>query len=472
LKEILKREIKFRSIFLIVKNLVNAIRFCLYYELSRKVSIYFPLLDTLLHEDYIKRVAHTITEHIVSRGSSQLCARFLTKPISIKEFKHTHNLAIVIGSLKGFFKNLLWDLEKDSEEYRLISKFKVKVIGTFFDWLIADYNGLKARRGIIVNDRFIDEVTFVKPVPIHSCFILNLPTESERYLHKKFSEALEKYKVTLINPYIASLRADSKLLTHKLFETYNAIRGRLIEHPKYTFVQRDSTFSKVANEVLTFIKELDLKRIIVKPTHGTEGLYAKDFDLRRNSINELLNHIKLVLNFDDVIIEEFRGNMLYKGTLHFVVRINVSWNGKEFKVESGYAQIAPKENYGIATTSHGGRIININELFRNLYFKVNENCIKKYTLTKEDIDRIKKACVRVAEAINLGLCERDYLKYMGIDLVLEVKDFKVIPIVLEVNSRPSGLSYSYTLSYDYESDLGKANVIKNLIKYLEVTSHL
>jgi len=457
----------------VIKRLISTVRFILYYELYNKTNAYIPLLDTLLCEDFIERLAYIIAEDITSESASRLKARLLINPVSSKAFLNSYNIAVIFGSLKGFFKNLLWDLDKDAEEYRLVNGFKVKVFGVAFDWLIVDHEQLEARRALIPREDFIDEAVFAKPIPIHCCFILNLPLETERRLHKEISRALEEYEITLINPYIASMRADDKLLTHELVDAYNTTMGkRLIECPRYTCVQRNTFSLDFADRLQDFIRTFGVEEVVVKPAHGTEGIYVKHFNLRREKFSELLKYVKWLLKFDDVVIEEFRGNLLYRGKLHFMIRINVSWNGEEFEVESGYAQIAPREGYKIATTTHGGKIININELFRSLYFKTRTGRIREYTLTKRDIDKIKEVCINVAKAINLGLCEKYYLKYMGVDLVLELRDQKIIPIVLEVNSRPSGLSHSYTLSYDYKSDLGRANVIKNLIKYLEKVSKL
>ncbi|RLE74816.1 MAG: hypothetical protein DRJ56_06760, partial [Thermoprotei archaeon] len=85
---------------------------------------------------------------------------------------------------------------------------------------------------------------------------------------------------------------------------------------------------------------------------------------------------------------------------------------------------------------------------------------QRYEASEADVRRIADACVRVAEAVNLGLNEADYLKYMGIDVVLEARGGSLVPVVLEANSRPSGLSHSRALGS------GEASVMKLLLPYV------
>ena len=60
---------------------------------------------------------------------------------------------------------------------------------------------------------------------------------------------------------------------------------------------------------------------------------------------------------------------------------------------------------------------------------------------------MKTAAISAAYALNAGLDVEDYLKLMGIDILLEVEQsganiVNVVPVVLEVNPRPAGLSHS------------------------------
>ena len=64
-----------------------------------------------------------------------------------------------------------------------------------------------------------------------------------------------------------------------------------------------------------------------------------------------------------------------------------------------------------------------------------------------DVAVIKSAAISAAYGLNAGLEEKDYLKLMGIDVLLEVEEtgsniVKLIPVALEANPRPAGLSHS------------------------------
>jgi hypothetical protein len=61
---------------------------------------------------------------------------------------------------------------------------------------------------------------------------------------------------------------------------------------------------------------------------------------------------------------------------------------------------------------------------------------------------VKKTAVNAASLLNERLTPIEYIKFLGIDILLEVSfsPAGVIPVVLEANSRPAGLAQSYKIT--------------------------
>jgi len=122
-------------------------------------------------------------------------------------------------------------------------------------------------------------------------------------------------------------------------------------------------------------------------------------------------------------------------------RINVAWNGREFVAESGYAQVARDENTFPASRGRGGKIVDINHALSCLYY-FKDNTWKRFIPTEDNISKIKSSAVDAAYRLNVDLPQSEYLKFMGIDIILEANDTNMTPIFLEANPRPAGLAQS------------------------------
>ena len=423
------------------------LRYILYILSSRYLGI-IDIVNTFLSKIYLNRVAYSIAENFVGKN---IPLYIYVEPIKANVSEKV--FSILFGTFNGFFRNALWDVSQDINEYNYRYGGNIFFMGVYRDWIIFYKNGIKAYRAILCKDDYLIESYLYPPIPIKFCHILNLPRENEIEMHRTLAISLWNRDIVLVNPSIPSNRCNSKYLTHKFIEKYCKIYGKNIEMPKYIFLPKYSEDIKINS----FIDRISSRRVIVKPDHGTEGIGIRVFNV--NDRDKIIEYCKKILKTDDVIVEEVRGNMLYNSVYPFTIRINVSYNGREYEIEGGYGIISRNRSEIVSSISHGGKIIDINKLLRNIYY----NNIK-YFLNEKDIFKIFKICIDTAKAINLGANNKDNLKYMGIDLLLEYQK-SIKPIVLEINSRPSGLTYIKKISL--RENNGEASIMKNLMKYID-----
>jgi len=187
--------------------------------------------------------------------------------------------------------------------------------------------------------------------------------------------------------------------------------------------------------------------VVVQPNKGTEGYRVETFRIEADNTTIVKYIEEQVLPADDAIVRERRGNVKYgKIPLNVTFRVNVAWNGLKFVAESGYAQVSKDEKTCPASRGRGGSIVDINEALANLYYLKNGKW-SRFIPVDEDVEAMKIAATNAAYALNAGLSGENYLKHMGIDVLLEVEPVgmsvvNVIPVVLEANPRPAGLSHS------------------------------
>ena len=102
-------------------------------------------------------------------------------------------------------------------------------------------------------------------------------------------------------------------------------------------------------------------------------------------------------------------------------------------------------------------MISPHQALTNLY-RAEADQWHRYILTPQDKAYIKAVAEQAAWALNAGLREEDYLKLIGMDMLLDVDaNGKLIPLVLEANPRPSGLAHSWLL--DHPDQPGVTNAL-------------
>jgi len=351
------------------------------------------------------------------------------------------NFVIVFGAESIYFQDTISAIALDNLRCGNI----VNVLGAHIEWLSSDYRYIN--RALLVDKTgIVKEVAFKEPIPINIVQILHLPLEHEIYIHKKLSEYFYEANIYQINPYEnSSERADDKSQTHELLYKHN------IKSPDHILIRKNTS----SRYIISILKDFNKGSLVVLPNKGTEGQKVEKFDLPNNKeITENSPIIKYlqdeILPYDDALIRETRGNVRYFNGceyLNVTFRINVFWNGNRFVSESGYAQLAKDENTFPASRGRGGTIIDINRAFGSLFY-FEDNIWKKLILSEGDIDKIKLLAERSAFAINDGLDAKKLLKAMGVDIILEVRE-GVIPIILEINPRPAGLSHSFKITGVY-----------------------
>lgn len=455
----LEREANFESLYEKSVELLLNLRFILALSLLIGSEDKLDVFKTVLSKRFISRVAYTAVEEHVNKelpGAPFIVCQEPYNPRSV--FGEGINFIVVYDTLKNFFRGVIWDASLDAAELYYSERDKINVIGVYWKDLEKAGNTLNVRRGMFVHPRegLMVEADFTPPLEPDYFIILSLRLYRERELHEKISSYILSSGYPLANPYFSARRADDKMLTHFYLESYNAE----IEMPRYLFFRKNTSRSCIERELKAFLRDLYTKRIVVKPNHGTEGLRVKCFSvISEGEFNRAVDYVLHLLRGDEVLVEEYRGNVTYRG-LALTLRVVVSWNGESFKVEGGFAQVASPSSH-ITSLTHGGKVININHALSHLTLSKSAGTKTERPIEESELKTLLDTCKRVGYAINQNLKEEEYLKYMGIDLVLELKGESLKPVVLEVNSRPSGLTYLRRISPGLE---GEANVMKNLFK--------
>lgn len=425
----------------LLKELLKA-RFILYCKFAEETGRKPYSFSTILSENYLKR--------IVNLAYLSLRERFtITPAVALSEdliLSKNVSFTVVYGNLKRGFINALWDLARDVHEYNIFSKSNIVFSACHWKKLALLEDKILLAEGFVGEG---DKVVYgsLKYLPEVKCvFFLNFPYRKEISLHKHLSEIFSQRGIIQVNPYLSSKIADSKYLTNIV------LKKAKINIPAQLRVLRGLNLSYCIEQIKAFSRELGASILVVKPEHGTEGIQAEALELSNE--RKLMQCLQRILQSDNAVVEELRGNIGYLGH-PTVFRVVVSWNGEDFECEGGYAIVSPAKREYIASVSHGGRIVDINTALKNLY---TYSELKQVNVNSEILVSSAK---RAAKVLNTGFSEEDYLKYMGIDLVLEQRSKEIEAVVIEVNARPSGLTFLKKI------DSGEVNVIKNLLKYLK-----
>ena len=440
--------------------------------------------------DYLDRITQVAYERYVAGSAAQdvptltIVPTPLTRQQTYELLERRLNYVAIFGAESIYFQDTVHALATDSSE-----SGRVNVLGAHIDWISPDSASI--RRALAVDkDGLVKEVAFEEPVPIHTVQILHLPIKHERQLHRKLSIRFRDSGIPQINPYEGgSERADDKAWTHSLWDQY----GQNIVSPGYVLIPQHSSPEEIAEKLKAFIQNAQKLDLVVQPNRGTEGRKVEKFSVGTGLIrfavldetiwpefqippnpplakggnfriasivnpnrirpeSPVVRYIKdHILPEDDAIVREQRGNVRYMDSssgsfLNVVFRINVAWNGSEFVAESGYAQMAEDEGTFPASRGRGGSIIDINDALANLHYQADGGWIRLIP-ADQDVAAMKTAAINAAYGLNAGLDLDRYLKFVGIDILLEaehrgVNVVNVIPVVLEANPRPAGLSQS------------------------------
>lgn len=412
--------------------------------------------------EYLKRIAEVAVERI-RWGPGAPTLRIEPRKLGSEEVRALLNgginLGLIFGAESIYFQDVVLAFQVDEVCSRPRDGRRVNVLGVHVDWLTESG---EATRGIIVDREWrIKEVRFEEAVELHAVQTLHLPTLGEAELHRRVSRLFEEAGVLQINPYEASERAEDKALTHRLWLRH----GVGLETPSFTLIPMSSSFGDALEALRAFIRDLAGKDgrgevgVFIQPNRGTEGHLVERYTFKADGKIErdhpAVRHLRAVLQLDDALLREERGNVRFlsskdpeKGYRSISLRMNVAWDGLRFVAESGYAQVSRDSATPVASKSRGGEIIGLHEALSGLHYP-SDSGWARLELTPGHLRRIGSVAEAAAEALNSGLPERLYLKMVGIDLLLEVRDgdgrLDVTPILLEANPRPAGLNHSVSL---------------------------
>ncbi len=410
-------------------------------------------IRTVFSNLYIDRLSFLVAERLSLGFISEPFIFLNTRP-SLYSFEK--RFTILFGKFDNFFKNVIWEVSNDTRFFNKIEDDNIVIEGVKNDWI--DWETLKIYKLIFRRNNFLFE-SLIKPVTLGKIvIILNMGLNKERFLHKTYSRILEGNNIFLINPYRASIRCDSKFLTHKYVDLFNRISEEKIAMPNFIYIPKFSSSKDIYYEVKRFLDKHFF--IVVKPDYGTEGLGIKIFC--REDFDKAIKYVVDLTKSQPVIVEEFVGNVYYSDkSRRFSIRVVTAFNGESFVVEGGFAVVANIGSF-ISSVSHGGYIEDVNKVLSNLYDANG----RKLFFKKSDLKTLYNISNKISYAINMGLKKEYMIKYIGLDIVLVHTRNGFRFFLLEANSRPSGLTYLKEINPFKE--VRETNIVKGLLKYVSI----
>ncbi len=384
---------------------------------------------------YRHRIIELAMEAVLSEPlAPEICIKFSYLPQH--EFSVTlqgeWNHAIIFSSALFFtheFYPLVIDaFVHDSENF---GRPRINVLGANMDWLNEDGTLKRIIYLDFTTGRFI-ETDLELYVRADSAQFLCLG-DQEINKHALLSQ---RFNCKQLNPLGVSQFADNKAAT---LSGWSAL-GLTI--PAYQEVK--------AGELDTAMRFLDsFEEIVVKPNQATEGKLVDFFrrDQAESKIG-LEQHLNNCWELGAALVQQRCDGIIFRdlatGTTHsLALRLNLAFDGKCFCLESGYAQLGLNEHYP-AACGRGGYIVAINEVLSGLISRYDAKG-KPIELSEKDWYKIREQSERAA-----GLFPG--LLLIGLDVLLDHDPYgNIIPVFLEANSRPAGLSHSRLLTEDIMS---------------------
>ncbi|MHB9129886.1 MAG: hypothetical protein ACYDBB_02200 [Armatimonadota bacterium] len=304
----------------------------------------------------------------------------------------------------------------------------LQVIGIHEEWLI----GGALRRAILFDEdtQGLIEADIAGQPSLASAQVLSLNLREEQACHQRIEKRLAG--IPLSNPAAGASFLDDKAKTGTVWTQAK------IATPSFLTITNDLSQKRLRK----LLEDFRPSHAVIKPVDGTEGRGVHLVELSsRKCRDEAEKHIKAVLKHSDrAILAEDRGGLRYAGPdgpVRFTMRVNACWDGEHVWVESGYAQVAvaPGE---IASAGRGGRLIALPELWRKLCWPTGLPFLPTATAWEGVVQSVTAGVVALARILGT-----DMPALVGIDILLDPgEDGNIIPILLEINPRPAGMSHS------------------------------
>jgi hypothetical protein len=243
-----------------------------------------------------------------------------------------------------------------------------------------------------------------RPALVH---LLHFGEEREIAAHRRLARQMDAENILLVNPYgEATGHCDSKIRMSEI------LRQQGIATPAARFISR---FTEDKRDAVESVRRQGAERdLYIQPDRGTEATGC--VFLRREE--PLSKQWWKCSGAQDLIVRERVGNLTWDGH-DFVLRMNVTFDGKTFSADSGYCMVGDR----VVSAAHGAVKRNINEAFTAL------------RLEPRDIDRIKATACDALRAVSNGSSPP---RLAGVDLVLEKRP-PLTAYVIDINPRPAAV---------------------------------
>ncbi|MHB9107239.1 MAG: hypothetical protein ACYDCO_09315 [Armatimonadota bacterium] len=305
----------------------------------------------------------------------------------------------------------------------------VPAVGAHESWLGEG----RLRRGILLDaeaNRLL-EMDFDRPVTVDRAQVLALDLTREAESHRQIERSLSGVPFT--NPYAGARFLDDKVWTTSVWATDG------LDVPAFLAFNPGTPDTAMRGALADWLCTHN-PRLVVKPADGTEGrgVALVDFAQAGERANCFTRLNRLIERGPALVMEE-RGLLRYAapwGPVRFTFRLNVCWDGTRAWAESGYAQAAGSPE-GVASAGRGGRVVPLAEVWAHLQQPDGQ----PFPAGNADW----QAVMHTAEAGTAALAEAlgpDMSRLIGLDLLLDLGDDGIVPVLLEANPRPAGMSHA------------------------------
>ena len=424
-------------------------------ELALVAEIKWDVLSQSLTSSpyYRQRLIDIAREAVLSeRLAPEQCLR--QRPATRQELSAalsgTWNHAVIFAS-PIFFVHEFYPLAVDAyvHDCERHGKARTNVLGASMDWLTDNGQLERVLYADFARGRLV-ETDVASPVrPDSTQFICLGSQEQER--HRALAERIP---CTAVNPPAPSSLADDKAAT---LAGWSALD---LEVPAYREITQGDSATALA-----FLERF--AEIVVKPGRGTEGENVTFFQRGQARVEaELQRHLERCWEKGPAIAQQRRDGIFFRdpvsGRHHsLALRFNLALDRMgHYRLESGYAQLG-RDEHSPAACGRGGRIVPMDEALSGLTCGP-ASASQPIRLASKDWSTIRQQAERAA-----GLFRG--LMLMGLDVLLDRDEHgNLLPVFLEANPRPAGLSHSRLLNDDPWAP-ARVGVSLNLWGYLERT---
>jgi galactokinase/mevalonate kinase-like predicted kinase len=330
--------------------------------------------------------------------------------------------------------NELFPLMLDAYDHDLAACGEVMtcVVGVHVDWL--NPNG-DAARVLLYEPRreALRELPLASPRRLDSVHFLYLGRrEQER--HRELSERF--HDRTQVNPFACARLADDKQACFERLQKAGVATPR-------SLLLRDASDLAGLTERFAAAGLPPNGRLVVQPRRGTEGQGVTGLSLASDDAARLgaaLAELReLLARHGELVVREYVPGLRFAdGAQSYAadLRLNVSWDGQAFSAESGYVQVAGAPEALASSVGRGGRVV-----------AFSQGGLSGMGLSTEDLALAQQtACAAAAALANADAADvapvLTPLRLTGVDLRLDRRGDVLHPVVLDLNPRPAGLSYS------------------------------